>query len=77
MGDDRKRVLVLELLAQDVQTGLHAAVSDKRQELLQFVEGLWDKYALPLGDIIVGRDQSMIRLNCSLKELGYARWQDD
>jgi type I restriction enzyme M protein len=77
MGDDRKRVLVLELFAQDVQLGLDAAVSEKRQELVQFVEGLWDKYAFPLGDIIVRREQLMSHLNCSLKELGYARCHDE
>ena len=44
MSDDKKRALVLELFAQDVQAGLDAAVSEKRQELVRFVEGLWDKY---------------------------------
>ena len=31
MSDDKKRALVLELFAQDVQEGLDAAVSEKRQ----------------------------------------------
>ena len=49
MNDDEKRALVLELFAQDVQAGLDAAVSEKRQELVRFVEGLWDKYRVTLG----------------------------
>lgn len=48
MSDDQKRTLVLELFAQDVQIGLDTAVSEKRQELVRFVEGLWDKYRMPL-----------------------------
>ena len=34
---------MLELLAQDVRAGLDAAVAERWQELVQFVEGLWDK----------------------------------
>ena len=31
MGDDKKNALILELVAQDVQAGLNASVSEKRQ----------------------------------------------
>jgi hypothetical protein len=55
MSDDQKRALVLELFAQDVQTGLDAAVAEKRQELMRFVEGLWDKYRVTLTDLLTGR----------------------
>ena len=48
MGEDKKRALVLELFAQDVQAGLDAAVSEKRQDLVRFVEELWDKYRVIL-----------------------------
>src|SRR5712692_116751 len=51
MNDDEKRALVLELFAQDVQAGLDAAVAEKRQELVRFVEGLWDKYCITLTDL--------------------------
>jgi type I restriction enzyme M protein len=40
MREDEKRALVLELFAQDVQAGLDAAVSERQQELMRFVEGL-------------------------------------
>jgi type I restriction enzyme M protein len=48
MTDDQKRTLVLELFAQDVRAGLDAAVSEKRWEWVRFIEGLWDKYRIPL-----------------------------
>ena len=69
--DDQKRALVLELFAQDVQTGLDAAVSEKRQELVQFAEGLWDKYASPLAHITQQRDQVATKLADIVKALGY------
>ena len=50
-SDDDKRALVLELFAQDVQSGLDAAVSEKRQELVRFTEGLWDKYRVTLTEL--------------------------
>jgi type I restriction enzyme M protein len=40
MGDGRKRVLVLELVAEDMQGGLDAAVGEKSQGLARFLEGL-------------------------------------
>lgn len=48
MGENDKRFLVLELFEQDIRAGLDAAVSEKRQELVRFVEGLWDKYRVTL-----------------------------
>jgi type I restriction enzyme M protein len=51
MNDDQKRALVLELLAQDVQAGLDAAMAEKRQELVRFIEGLWDKYRVTLAEL--------------------------
>ena len=51
LRDDEKRALVLELFAQNVQAGLDAAVNEKRQELVRFVEGVWDKYRVTLIDL--------------------------
>ena len=56
MNEKQKRALVLELLAQDAQSGLDAAVAEKRQEVTRFLEGLWDKYAAPLDRISASRD---------------------
>jgi type I restriction enzyme M protein len=72
MGDDKKRTLVLELFAQDVQIGLDAAVSEKQHALIRFVEGMWEKYAEPLKDVTVQRDRLTEQLGFVLRALGYA-----
>ena len=46
MDEDEKQALVLELFAQDLQSGLDGAVRDKQQELVRFNENLWDKVSL-------------------------------
>jgi type I restriction enzyme M protein len=69
---DEKRILVLELFAQDVQTGLDAAVSEKRQELVRFVENLWDKYRVTLSDIRSQRTTVETRLSYILNTLSYS-----
>ena len=71
MNDDQKRALVLELFAQDVQTGLDAALAEKRQELVRFIEGLWDKYRVTLGDLRKGRHKTEEKVKDFIKTLGY------
>jgi hypothetical protein len=51
MTDDEKRTLVLELFAQDMQVGLDSTAAEKREDLMRFVEGLWDKYRVALTDL--------------------------
>ncbi len=48
LSEDEKRALTLELFAQDVQVGLDAAVNEKRQELVRFLEWVWEKYRVTL-----------------------------
>jgi type I restriction enzyme M protein len=48
MSDGEKRALVLELFEQDVQAVLDAAMAEKRQTLVRFIEYLWDKYRVTL-----------------------------
>jgi type I restriction enzyme M protein len=72
MNDDQKRVLVLELFAQDVQAGLDAAVAEKRQELVRFIEGLWDKYRVTLTNLRDTRGNIEERLSTFLKAMNYA-----
>ena len=72
MTDDQKRALVLELFAQDVQAGLDAAVSERRQELVRFVEGLWDKYYVTERGAMAAQLATYDKLNAVLQELGYA-----
>jgi type I restriction enzyme M protein len=72
MNDDQKRALVLELLAQDVQAGLDAAVAEKRQELVRFIEGLWDKYRVTLESLRLERSGLETQLAAYVRSLGYA-----
>jgi type I restriction enzyme M protein len=72
LNDDQKRALVLELFAQDVQAGLDAAVAEKRQELVRFIEKLWDKYRVTLTDLRNQRFTTGNSLDQFLKDLNYA-----
>jgi type I restriction enzyme M protein len=72
MNDDQKRALVLELLAQDVQAGLDAAMAEKRQELVRFIEGLWDKYRVTLESLRLERSGLETQLAAYVRSLGYA-----
>lgn len=71
MNDDQKRALVMELFAQDVQAGLDATVAEKCQELVRFIEGLWDKYRVTLADLRSGRRSAEEQVKAFLRSLGY------
>ncbi len=71
MSDNQKRLLVLELFAQDVQIGLDVAVAELRQRLFRFLENLWDKYAVTAKAIQAKRDAEAAKLKTFLVELGY------
>jgi type I restriction enzyme M protein len=71
MSEDEKRTLVLELLSQDVQASLDAAVGEKWQELVRFVDGLWDKYRSSLEALMCQRNDVSTRLADLLKGLKY------
>jgi type I restriction enzyme M protein len=71
MSEDEKRALVLELFAQDVQVSLDATVSEKRQELVRFVENLWDKYRVTLSVLQGHRITLESRVNKLAGMLGY------
>ena len=71
LREDEERALVLELFAQDVQPGLDAAVNEKRQELVRFLEGVWDKYRVPLNDLRETRYKVESVLDEFLKYLAY------
>ena len=71
MNEDQKRALVLELFAQDAQVGLDAVLAEKRQELVQLVEALWDKYRVTLTDLRAGRHDAEVRLSAFLQAMRY------
>lgn len=71
MGDDKKRALVLDLLAEDVQAGLDAAVSEKRHALIRFVEGLWEKCAVSMHTVEKTRADAGASVRRILLRLNY------
>jgi len=71
MSEDEKCTLVLELFARDVQVGLDAAVGEKRQELVRFVEDMWDKYRVTLEELHCHRTSIERNLSDLLKRLTY------
>jgi type I restriction enzyme M protein len=71
LSEDEKRDLVLELFAQDVQVGLDAAVNEKRQELVRFLEGVWDKYRVTLTNLRDSRFVIERSLNTLLEGMRY------
>ena len=71
LSEDEKRALVLELFAQDVQAGLDAAVNEKRQELVRFLEGVWDKYRVTLMNFRSDRAEIEQHLSRILNGLNY------
>lgn len=73
MTENQKRVLVLELFAQDVQAGLGDAIAEKRQELVRYIEGLWDKYFVTMGVLSRQRNQVADELAQAFKKLNYVQ----
>ncbi|MEI6644690.1 MAG: N-6 DNA methylase [bacterium] len=71
ISDSDKRALVLDLFAQDIQSGLDAAMSEKRQQLVRFIEGIWDKYRVTLTDLTRERDTLSGKMKGMLSVLGY------
>jgi type I restriction enzyme M protein len=63
--------LVLRLLAGDVRQALESALNSKRQELVRFLEGLWDKYAVTLEKLREERGELEGTLNTSMASLNY------
>jgi DNA-binding MurR/RpiR family transcriptional regulator len=71
LNEDQKRTLVLELFEQDVKAGLDAAVAEKLKELARFIERLWDKYRVTLGDLRSSRQTAEDAANTFMSSLGY------
>lgn len=71
MSEDEKQTLVLKLFAQDLQAGLDGAVRDKQQELVRFVESMWEKYTSSLAVLTERRESLSAQLHNALQKLGY------
>jgi type I restriction enzyme M protein len=71
MTNEEKGALVLELLALDVLGELDAALAEKYQELVRFIEGLWDKYRVILPVLRDERGTAESQLGLFLKTMRY------
>lgn len=71
MADDEKLALVLELFAYDVENSLDGAYLENRQELVGFIEGLWDKYRVTLTEFRNDRSDVEKLLTKCLQALTY------
>ncbi len=71
MTVDYKQELVLKLFAQDLHAGLDEAVRDRQQELVRFVENLWDKYRVSLFELRHSQEIIKDNLDNILDKLGY------
>jgi type I restriction enzyme M protein len=71
MSVDEKQAVALDLFAHDVQIKLDAALAERRQMLVQFVESLWDKYRITLTELRAEQNEIDSRLNRILAGLGY------
>jgi len=71
LSADEKQAMVLELFAQDAQTGLDGAVNEKRQTLVRFIESLWNKYGVTLTELRRNRLTVEDRLSRALEAMKY------
>lgn len=71
MGEDEKRGLVLELIAQEVRVGMDAALGERRTDLLGFVQAQWDKYRSPMSELARQRERLSADLGNALRRIGY------
>ena len=71
MTNDQKQDLVLDLFAQDVALGLAGAEREKHELLIQFIEGLWEKYRATLNDLQARRECATTTLAEMFTELNY------
>lgn len=71
LTDDQRRTMVLQLFAQDVQTGLDGSVRERRHAVIETNEKLWDKYRVSLSELRSGRSQLSDRVDQVLKGLQY------
>ncbi len=72
MEEGEKRELVLDLIAQDVQAGMDAAMGERRTALVLFVEQVLQKYQVTLLDRRSEREATETKLERHLKSMGYA-----
>jgi len=71
MSDEEVESLVLELLIEDLQSGMYSALSALRQSLVKHFTDLMDKYFVPLSALQEDRESRTSELKTILDRLGY------
>jgi type I restriction enzyme M protein len=73
LTEDKRCMMVLELFARDVQTGLGGAVGERRGALIEGLTRLWDKYRVTLPDLQSARRGLEESLGSMLSGVGYTQ----
>ncbi len=63
--------LILQKLCDVVKSELNRYLNTEKRVLIQSIEHLWDKYAIPFCDLEAARNESLKELNGLLAGLGY------
>lgn len=68
---EQAKELILKRWQQTLQHTINGYLDAHQRTLLQAIENVWDKYTLPLHNILSARDKETALLNNFLIELGY------
>jgi len=71
--EDEAKDLILKRLHDGIQEEMERYLTTERKRIITLFENLWDKYQIPLVDIIHLRDESVSKLNSILVQLKYVR----
>lgn len=71
LSAEEQKALVLELMIEDLQSGVCSALAARRQLLAAHFTKLWDKYSVPLADLQQQRENRTSELKTILDRLGY------
>ncbi|GAA1995304.1 N-6 DNA methylase [Nocardiopsis rhodophaea] len=72
LGCQEESWLVLRILGNDLKEKLESHITNHRQHAFAICKTWENKYAVSLHDIKAEREDASDKLNCALKELGYA-----
>jgi type I restriction enzyme M protein len=71
LTDAAQRALVLKLFADGLQAGLNTSVAEKRLLVVRCIDGLWEKYRVPLAALALTRKATEHTVDAHLRALGY------
>ncbi len=68
-SDADKQTLILDLMAQDAESGLASALGARRLALVVYLQTVWDKYSVTLADVCRDRSEFEARVSNDLARL--------